>query len=174
MGNANIEGLRRVFSTDMKGFRSVPFWSWNNTLDERELVRQIEDMKEAGMGGFIMHARIGLKDEYLGEKWFSCIEACLDKARELDMEAWVKSRKWLWGGIGLQFGVGYSIGFIVNFFGTILSKSAKFDAIWMPIVGWAFVAVFAGILTYLIIKRQRTLKQEYEQKSKNKGAKVGV
>lgn len=89
MGNANIEGLRRVFSTEMKGFRSVPFWSWNNTLDERELVRQIEDMKEAGMGGFIMHARIGLKDEYLGEKWFSCIEACLDKARELDMEAWV-------------------------------------------------------------------------------------
>ena len=90
------------------------------------------------------------------------------------MNSEMKSKKWLWGGIGLQFGVGYSIGFIVNFFGTILSKSAKFDAIWMPIVGWAFVAVFAGILTYLIIKRQRTIKQEYEQKSKNKEAKVGV
>ncbi len=89
MSNANIEGLRKAFSTRMNEYRSIPFWSWNNTLDEHELVRQIEDMKEAGMGGFIMHARIGLKDEYLGEKWFSYIEACLDKARELDMEAWV-------------------------------------------------------------------------------------
>ncbi len=81
--------LKSALQSELKEYRGIPFWSWNNYLDEQELCKQIEDMKEAGLGGFIMHARTGLKDEYLGEKWFSCIEACLKKARELDMEAWV-------------------------------------------------------------------------------------
>jgi len=81
--------LRTALDGELKEYRSIPFWSWNNSLDEKELVRQIDDMKAAGIGGFIMHARTGLKDEYLGEKWFSCIKACLEKARETGMEAWV-------------------------------------------------------------------------------------
>lgn len=81
--------LETALRGELKEYRSIPFWSWNNSLDEGELTKQIEEMKTAGIGGFIMHARTGLKDEYLGERWFSCIEACLKKARELDMEAWV-------------------------------------------------------------------------------------
>ena len=81
--------LRTALNGELKEYRSVPFWSWNNSLDEKELVRQIDDMKAAGIGGFIMHARTGLKDEYLGEKWFSCVKACLEKAREKGMEAWI-------------------------------------------------------------------------------------
>ena len=57
-------------------YKSIPFWSWNNELDEKELVKQIEDMYSVGIGGFIMHARMGLTTEYLSEKWFSCIDAC--------------------------------------------------------------------------------------------------
>lgn len=83
------ESLKKTLSGEMKEYRSIPFWSWNNYLDEAELCRQIEDMKRAGIGGFIMHARTGLKEEYLGEKWFSCIGACLKKAKELGMEAWI-------------------------------------------------------------------------------------
>ena len=83
------DNLVKALSADLTDYQSIPFWSWNNELDEAELIRQIEDMKEAGIGGFIMHARIGLKTEYLGEKWFSCIDACLKKARELHMNAWV-------------------------------------------------------------------------------------
>lgn len=81
--------LQTALTGTLKEYRSVPFWSWNNSLDEAELCRQIDDMYAAGIGGFIMHARTGLKEEYLGEKWFSCIEACLDKAKALGMEAWV-------------------------------------------------------------------------------------
>ena len=83
------ENLRSALNSELKEYRSIPFWSWNNSLDESELVKQIEEMKNLGIGGFIMHARTGLKDEYLGEKWFSCIKACLEKARELKMDAWV-------------------------------------------------------------------------------------
>ena len=81
--------LIRALSGDLTDYQSIPFWSWNNELDEAALVQQIEDMKSVGIGGFIMHARIGLKTEYLGEKWFSCVDACLKKARELHMNAWV-------------------------------------------------------------------------------------
>ena len=90
------------------------------------------------------------------------------------MNSEMKSRKWLWGGIGLQLGVGYSIGFLVNFFGTIFNPKVSFAQAWMPIVGWAVVLVFAGILTFLIIKRQRTLKKEYELKKSEEKAKVTV
>ena len=69
-------------------YQCVPFWSWNDVLDEKELCKQIEWMKSQGVGGFFMHARGGLKTEYLGEKWFSCIKACGEKAKELGMEAY--------------------------------------------------------------------------------------
>ena len=65
-----------------------PFWSWNDRLEKKELVRQIELMKESGIEGFFMHARGGLKTEYMGDDWFDCIKACMDKADELGMEAW--------------------------------------------------------------------------------------
>ena len=71
-----------------KIYRPVPFWSWNDTLDKDELVRQVEWMNDHGIGGFFMHARGGLKTEYLGEKWFEAIEACSKRARELGMEAY--------------------------------------------------------------------------------------
>ncbi len=88
--NPYVEHLRSVFETEhLTDYRPILFWSWNNTLEIPELLRQIDDMKSVGMGGFIMHARIGLRDEYLGEKWFSCIEACLKHARALGMNAWI-------------------------------------------------------------------------------------
>ena len=71
-----------------KIYRCVPFWSWNDTLDKDELVRQVEWMNENGVGGFFMHARGGLKTEYLGKEWFECIEACAKRAKELGMEAY--------------------------------------------------------------------------------------
>ncbi len=87
--NKHLEILKKELSGDLREYKSIPFWSWNNSLDEKELLKQIDDMYSVGIGGFIMHARTGLKTEYLGEKWFKCIEACLKRARELNMCAWV-------------------------------------------------------------------------------------
>ena len=69
-------------------YRAFPFWSWNDELDEKELVRQIDWMHDNGIGGFFMHARGGLTTPYLGEKWFDCVKACLKRANELGMEAY--------------------------------------------------------------------------------------
>ncbi|MBQ9805785.1 MAG: ferrous iron transporter B [Clostridia bacterium] len=76
------------------------------------------------------------------------------------MNAEIKSKKWLFAGIGLQFGVGYSVGFLTFFFG-MLFTTRDFGSIWMPILGWAIVAIFAAVLTVLIIRKNKQLKAEY-------------
>ena len=89
MSMAIDEKLKDILTSDLSKYKSIPFWSWNSKLDEGELCRQIDDMHQAGMGGFIIHARTGLQEEYLGEKWFSCISACLQKAKSLQMQVWI-------------------------------------------------------------------------------------
>ena len=69
-------------------YGSIPFWSWNDKLDPEELRRQIRNMRDMKMNGFFMHARGGLETEYLGDDWFKCIDACIDEAKKLNMEAW--------------------------------------------------------------------------------------
>ena len=79
------------------------------------------------------------------------------------MNAELGSRKWLWAGIGLQFGVGYSVGFLTYFFGTLFS-GVQFANLWIPVLGWAIVILFAVVLTILIIKRDREIAREAAQK----------
>lgn len=69
-------------------YGSLPFWSWNDKLQEDELRRQIRRMHELGMNGFFMHARGGLETEYLSDEWYELIRACVDEAKKLGMEAW--------------------------------------------------------------------------------------
>ncbi len=83
------------------------------------------------------------------------------------MNSEIKSRKWLWAGIGLQFAVGYSVGFLTFFFGTLFT-TRDFGAIWMPIVGWAMMAIIITVITVLIIRKNKQLKVEYALKSVNK------
>lgn len=80
-----IESLRSPAAE----YRSTPFWSFNDRLDPNELVAQIHAMKEAGIGGFIMHARGGLLTPYMSEDWMRCAEACISEARRLGMHVWL-------------------------------------------------------------------------------------
>lgn len=66
----------------------IPFWSWNDRLEEGELRRQVRRMHDLGMHGFFMHARGGLKTPYLGDEWFAAVNACVDEAEKCGMEAW--------------------------------------------------------------------------------------
>ncbi len=70
-------------------YRGAPFWSWNSELDPDRLCRQIQSMHDAGLGGFFMHSRYGLKTAYLSDEWFECVGTCVEKARELGMKAFL-------------------------------------------------------------------------------------
>ena len=74
-------------------YRSTPFWSWNGELDADECVRQIREMRDAGIGGYIMHARGGLLTEYFSPEWFQVINACVAEGERLGMEVWLYDEK---------------------------------------------------------------------------------
>ncbi len=68
-------------------YRGAPFWSWNSKLDPDRLCRAIDSMRNAGLGGFFIHSRYGLKTAYLSEEWFECVSACIEHARRTGMKA---------------------------------------------------------------------------------------
>ena len=80
--------IQRLKTADLTKYKSIPFWSWNGTLEKEVLREQIRWMHDSGIGGFFMHARSGLKTEYLSEEWMECIEVCTEEAEKLGMDAW--------------------------------------------------------------------------------------
>ena len=85
------------------------------------------------------------------------------------MNSEIKSKKWLFAGIGLQFAVGYTVGFLAFFFGTLFT-GGSFGEVWMPIVGWSVIAVIAAFITVLIIRNNKKMKNEKKTVSKKKEA----
>ena len=83
------------------------------------------------------------------------------------MNAEMKSKKWLFAGIGLQLSVGYTVGFLVFFFGTLFT-GGSFGKTWMPIVGWIIISVIVSIIALLIIRKNKQLKEEYLLKTAKK------
>ena len=66
------------------------------------------------------------------------------------MNAEMKSAKWLWGGIGLQLCVGYSIAYFVYTIGTLIS-GAELN-VGAAIAGLAAVIAMAAVIASLIIR----------------------
>ena len=71
----------------------------------------------------------------------------------------MKSKKWLFAGLGLQLGVGYSVSFLVYFFGTLFT-TGELGTLWMNLLGWAVVLLFASVIAVLIARRNRELKAQ--------------
>ena len=73
------------------------------------------------------------------------------------MNSEMKSKKWLWGGIGLQLGIGYTVGFAVYQIGTIIATGTV-GAGFLP--GLVAVLAMAAIVAWLIVRAERKLKLE--------------
>ncbi len=76
------------------------------------------------------------------------------------MNAEMKSGKWVWGGIGLQLGVGFTVGYLVYTIGTIITAPEILN-VGAAIGGLVAVLVFISIIGYLINKNSRKMKEEY-------------
>ena len=74
------------------------------------------------------------------------------------MNAELKSAKWLWGGIGLQLGTGFTIGFLVYQIGTLITEGTLGNGF---LGGLIAVVVFVLVIALLIRKTDRELKKEY-------------
>ena len=79
------------------------------------------------------------------------------------MNSEIKSRKWLWGGIGLQFATGYMVAFLVYQIGTLATEGVL-GAGFVP--GMIAVAAIVAFVVYLIHKANAGLQAEYALKKK--------
>ena len=76
------------------------------------------------------------------------------------MNSEMKSAKWLWGGIGLQLGVGYTVAYLVYTIGTLITFPASLD-VGAAIGGLVAVVAMAAIVISLIVKNNKKMKTEY-------------
>lgn len=74
------------------------------------------------------------------------------------MNSEMQSRKWLWGGIGLMLGTGYTVAFLVYQIGTLITTGAMGTGF---VPGLIAVAVFAAILVMLVRRREKEFNAEY-------------
>ena len=71
------------------------------------------------------------------------------------MNSEMKSAKWLWGGIGLQFATGFTVSFLVYQIGTLVTTGAL-GAGFVP--GLIVVAAIVAVVVYLISKTNKEIK----------------
>ena len=81
------------------------------------------------------------------------------------MNAEMKSRKWLWAGIGLQMGVGFTVGYLVYTLGTLIVDPSAL-AVLPAVLGGVAVGIFAAILVTLCLGADSKLRKEYALSSK--------
>ncbi len=77
------------------------------------------------------------------------------------MNSEMQSKKWLWGGIALQMGTGYTIAFLVYQIGTLIT-TGSLGAGFVP--GLIAVAVMVAILVAIIIRNNKKFGSEYKLK----------
>ncbi len=80
------------------------------------------------------------------------------------MNAEMKSAKWLWGAVGFQLGVGYTVGYLVYTLGTLLTAPEQLQIV-PALAGLAAVLVFAGILAVLSLRANKQVQKEKIAKS---------
>jgi len=79
------------------------------------------------------------------------------------MNSEMKSAKWLWGGIGLQLAVGYTVAYLVYTIGTLITSPSSLN-VGAAVGGFIAVAVMALIVVMLIRKNNKSIKSEYALK----------
>ncbi len=78
------------------------------------------------------------------------------------MNSEMKSAKWLWGGIGLQFAVGYTVGFLVYQIGTLITEGTL-GAGFVP--GIITVIAMASVIIYLCATAEQRIAKEKAAKA---------
>lgn len=77
------------------------------------------------------------------------------------MNSEMRSSKWLWGGIALQFATGYTLAFLVYQLGTLFT-AGHLGVAFFP--GLVAVLIIAAVIVYLCVQSDRKLEEEYSLK----------
>jgi len=84
-----VMNLEKGFKNPSKEYRSVPFWLWDGDLKAEEIVAQVREMREKGIGGFFIQAGLGLLTPYLSKEWMDAVKQAVQEAKRMGMDVWL-------------------------------------------------------------------------------------
>ena len=117
-----------------------------------------DDLEIIGSGNEVTAAMVGMTKvaalAYLMFNLFS--PPCFAAIGAMNAE--IKDKKWLFGGIALQLGTGFTVGFLVYQIGTLIT-TGSLGAGFVP--GLIAVAAMVAVVIYLCIRSDAKLKAEY-------------
>ena len=78
----------RDFAGAPRSYGAIPFWFWNDDLDEAELLRQLRALAAGGCAGVVIHPRTGLSARigYLTPTYFHLVRRVVDECRSLGLQ----------------------------------------------------------------------------------------
>ncbi len=84
----NRQEMREAFLHPSDEFSPMPFWFWNDRLDEAEIDRQIRDFDAKGVKGFCIHPRKGIPKSipYLSDIYMHYVKYAVECAEALSMK----------------------------------------------------------------------------------------
>ena len=82
------EKIKLEFYQPSAEFSPMPFWFWNDALDESEIIRQIHDFRSKGVMGFVIHPRIGIPDDlgYFDDRFMGYVKLAVSEAARNGMK----------------------------------------------------------------------------------------
>ena len=142
-----------IAKENVVGTLAVCFVGLDNLIDTEELA-MMEGAGEEVAAVMAITKAAGLA--YLMFNLFS--PPCFAAIGAMNSE--MKDKKWLLGGIGLQLAVGFTIGYLVNTIGTLITEPGMLH-IGGAIGGLIAVLAFVAIVMLLILRANKSLKKEY-------------
>ena len=75
-------------SNPPREFSLLPFWFWNDHLENREILRQIDDFEQHGVFGFVIHPRMGLPREmrFMSDAMLDHMQVAIEAAARKNMK----------------------------------------------------------------------------------------
>ena len=141
-----------IAKENVVGTLAVCFVGLENLIDTEELAMIGSGTEVAGIMAITKAAALA----YLMFNLFS--PPCFAAIGAMNSE--MQDKKWLLAGIGLQLGVGFTVGYLVNTVGTMIWYPDALN-IAASIAGLIAVIGFAAILTFLIVRTNKSLKKGY-------------
>lgn len=80
--------IKENFLKPNNEYSPMPFWFWNDKLENEKIINQIHEMHEKGVMGFVIHPRIGIpkKIKYLSDKFIGFVKCAVQEAAKLGMK----------------------------------------------------------------------------------------
>ena len=147
-----------IAKENVVGTLAVCFVGLENLIDTEELALM------EGAGGEVAMAFAITKVAALAYLMFNLFSPpCFAAIGAMNSE--MKSAKWLWSGIALQLGVGYTVAYLVYTIGTLITEPAALSLL-PAILGGIAVLIMAAIVTVLCLRSDKKLSREYALSSK--------